>query len=63
MKPEEMARLKIDQLLEAAGWQVQNLTSNTFDPVSCGEQDYNRAERGTGGVKCVMVNLLCGGLV
>ncbi len=25
MKPEERARLKIDQLLEAAGWQVQNI--------------------------------------
>ncbi len=26
MKPEEKARQKIDQLLEAAGWQIQNLT-------------------------------------
>ena len=26
-KPEELARLKIDELLEAAGWQVQDYSS------------------------------------
>lgn len=50
MKPEERARLKIDRLLEAAGWQIQNLQDLNLGasvgiavrevPVKAGTVDY-----------------------